>query len=178
MNNSEKQLEFKDERKDVEKHLEKINQSRHPVCLLLDGLDDVRNIGSIFRLADAALIEKIYLYNCNFDSKNNKLNRVARSTIQYVPFEEIKSLEEIIALKNEAQLVSLEVTNNSIPYTDFRPEKKVILVIGNESRGVSPELLNLSDISIHLPMYGVNTSMNVMVATGIATYSILEKINS
>ena len=178
MSKSERQLNFNDEREDIKKYLESINQQRHPISLLLDGLDDMRNVGAIFRLADAALVEKIYLYNCAFDLNQKKLIRTSRSTIQYVPFQILNTFEEIEQLKNTAQLVSLEITNNSISYTEFQPSESVILIIGNEKKGVSKELLSVSDCSIHLPMYGVKTSMNVMCATGIAIYSILEKINS
>ena len=74
------------------------------------------------------------------------------------------------------KIVALEITDTSIPYMEYHPEKECCLIIGNEKNGVRPELLQLAETCIHIPMYGLNTSMNVAVATGIATFSILEKI--
>jgi len=171
-----RQLGFSDERDDLENYLKEINKSRHPISFLLDRLMDNKNIGLLFRLADAARIEKIYLHQCNFSSNDKKLSRVARSTDKYVPHQVINSIEEIITLKETHELLALEITTNSIPYTEFKSNSPIILVIGSEKYGVSEKLLNLVNESVHIPMYGVNTSMNVAVATGIVCYSLIASI--
>lgn len=168
-----RQLGFSDERENLDAYIERINQSRHPISFLLDGLTDNKNIGMLFRLADAARIENIYLHQCNFSSNDKKLSRVARSTDKYVPYQIIESVETIQELKTNHQLVALEITSNSIPYSDCKINTPMILIIGSEKFGVSDPLLQLVNQSVHIPMYGVNTSMNVAVATGIVTYSFL-----
>lgn len=171
----ERQLEFQDERNNLKEQLNNINNNRHPIALLLDGLTDIRNIGALFRVADAARVAKIYLYQCNFQPNNKKIQRISRSTLQYVPFQILHTLEEVQTLKNNHQLVGLEITSESIPYTQFIPQKEILLIIGNERSGISEKLLELTDNCIHLPMYGINTSMNVTCATSIAVYDILAK---
>lgn len=171
----EKQKKFRAERQNIEEHLQSLQQHRQPISLLLDGLTDMRNIAAMFRISDAAGLKKIYLYQCPPVGRHKKLKNWSRSTVQYVPYEECSDLSAIEALKAKHQIVALEWTNKSTLYTAFQPDKAIILVIGNEKYGVSEDLLRLSDTSIHLPMHGINTSMNVAVATGIAVYSLLEK---
>ena len=169
------QKHFRDERANFQQHLQQINQARHPVSLLLDGLNLPANIGAAFRLADAANLQHIYLYRCGELEHSKKWKRVARSTQQYVPFTFLQQLEEIEALQIKQQLIALEWTNTSIPFRQFQPVQPVVLVLGNEQRGVSDELLNLVQHCLHIPMYGVKTSMNVTVAAGIAVYDLIEK---
>ncbi|MFK8105073.1 MAG: TrmH family RNA methyltransferase [Saprospiraceae bacterium] len=170
-----RQLEFSDERKDFKKYLAFIEANRHPISLLLDGIHDLQNIGMLFRLGDAARIEKIYFYPTSFDLNEKKLNRIARSTLQYIPHETLNTLESVKKLQQSHHLVALDRTNKSIPYTQLAPQKKILLIAGSEQYGVSDELLALADTTIHIPMYGVNTSMNVACATSIALFSIISK---
>jgi len=172
----EKQLSFRDMRPDSQATAEKIQTNRQPISLLLDRMTDPRNVGGIFRLADAALVEHIYFYQCEDLEITTKIKRISRSTTQVVPFSYVSSLEAVKAFKETHNLISLEYTNQSIPYTDFTPTGKTMLIIGNEQRGVSEELLRVAEQSIHLPMLGMNTSMNVMCATGIAVYGLLMKL--
>jgi len=172
----EKQLNFHDMRPDSKVTAERIKVNRNPISLLLDRMTDPRNVGGIFRLADAALIDHIYFYKCEGLEITSKIKRISRSTTQVVPYSHINDLETLETLKETQRLIALEYTNQSIPYTDFKPKGSTILVIGNEQRGVSQELLELTEQSIHLPMLGMNTSMNVMCATGIAVYGLLMKL--
>ena len=172
----EKQLSFQDMRPDSKATSENIKTNRNPISLLLDRMTDPRNIGGIFRLADAARIKHIYFYKCEDLEITSKIKRISRSTTQVVPYSHLDSLEAVEALKSTQDLIALEYTSQSIPYTDFTPQERTILVIGNEQRGVSEELLELTGQSIHLPMLGMNTSMNVMCATGIAVYGLLMKL--
>lgn len=172
----EKQLSFKDMRPDSKARADIIKTNRKPISLLLDRMTDPRNVGGIFRLADAALIEHIYFYKCDNLEITAKIKRISRSTTQVVPYSYLKSLGAVETLKDTHNPIALEYTNQSIPYTDFMPLGKTLLIIGNEQRGVSEELLKITEQSIHLPMLGMNTSMNVMCATGIAVYGLLMKL--
>lgn len=172
----ERQLGFRDERPDkMDSYILEAMAKRHPLSLLLDQVEDTRNLGALFRLADAARLQHIWALGDSglFDSKI--VRRVARSTLSYVPHNTI-DLNEARALAQQQTMVALEITENSIPYTAYAPPGPCILVIGNEKDGVSEELLALCQTSIHIPMYGVNTSMNVAMATAVAVYGLLGKI--
>ncbi|MCB0558254.1 MAG: hypothetical protein H6573_18645 [Lewinellaceae bacterium] len=172
----EKQLAFRDERPDdMELYLKDIRENRFPLSLLLDHVEDTRNLGAMFRLADAARLQHIWALGKPdlFDSKI--IRRVSRSALAYVPHSTL-NIQDAHTLARQQTLVALEITEHSIPYTEYEPQGPCILVIGNEKDGVSEELLALCQTSIHIPMYGVNTSMNVAMATAIAVYGLLARL--
>ncbi len=167
-------ITFQAKHENIELALTEIGKQRHPISILLDGINDIRNIGAILRLADAARLKKIWLYNVAEHFSNRKLKRFSRSANEYVQLERLKSIDDLITLKHSHQFFALEITDQSIPYTQIEVSQPCILVVGNEQRGVSKEILALADRTIHLPMYGINLSMNVAMATGIATYHLLQ----
>lgn len=172
----ERQLDFRDERpRDMELYLKDVRENRFPLSLLLDHVEDTRNLGALFRLADAARVQHLWALGKPdlFDSKI--VRRVSRSAMAYVPHSAI-GLNGARKLAQQQTLVALEITEHSIPYTEYQPQGPCILVIGNEKDGVSGELLALCQTSIHIPMYGVNTSMNVAMATAIAVYGLLARL--
>jgi len=113
--NMQKQTIFQDERSDIKERLKNIQNNRQPFALLLDQVTDEINIGSIFRLADAVRLEKIYLYNKVSNNWNQKkMQRVSRSTHKYVSFKELNTMEQVNKLKEQYEFISLEITNDSI----------------------------------------------------------------
>lgn len=168
--------DFKEERPELEQYIAHIDANRHPVSLLLDGVQDMRNIGAMFRLADAARLEQVYIYRLMGKLELHKVKRTARSTHEFVPYQQLHQLEDIAALKATHDLVAVEITNTSASYTDFVPQRPTILVVGSERNSVSESVLQLMDACVHIPMYGRNTSMNVAVAAGIVTYDFVEKV--
>lgn len=173
-----RQLDFSDERIDFEAHLDTINNNRHSISLALDNVSDERNLGALFRLADAARLMAIYTFEQEVQKERTALRKVARATDKYVPHFRLKNWNFLLEQKSKIQLVALEITQNSIPIWDFQITKPIVLIVGNEKNGISDRLLEMADASIHLPMYGVNTSMNVAMAAGIAIYELLRKIKS
>lgn len=174
-----KQLNFQEIRTDATERIANIKHNRLPIALLCDRMTDFRNIGSMFRIADAARLEKIFFFQSEANFEHKKIAKVARSTNQYVDFEIIDNLEIIDKLAAEYEIIALDKTSESINYTTFQQKntaKKLLLIIGAEKFGVSEELLKKATAAIHLPMLGVNTSMNVSVATGIAVFKLLEII--
>lgn len=171
-----RQLDFEDSRKDAAARLDFIKNNPHPISLILDGLTNQRNLASIFRIAEAARVKAIYGYNLPMIDNNIKLRRISRNTFDMLRFNILNSPEELLEIASDKEIVALEITNKSIPYYEYSPTKECFLIIGSEKNGVSPELLELAKTSVHIPMHGLNTSMNVAVATGIATFGILEKL--
>lgn len=173
---NERQLSFRDIRPDSANHIANLSNDRHPISLLLDNVNDVRNIGGLFRLGDAARLSHIYIYKNDAITLNTKSKRISRNTIELIPHSFINSIDEVVELSKTHQLTALEHTTHSILYTAFTPKKDLLLVIGNEQHGVSDELLDLVTDSIHLPMYGLKSSMNVMCAASVAVYGLLERL--
>ena len=173
----EYQLNFREINKKHLSKIEEINRNRIPVCIIADGINDIGNLGMIFRLADALRIEKIFLYNIKDNFNFRLLKKKSRSTSNYVSYEIINEIDQILLLKKNYKFVVLDKTNKSIDYSTFNPDFPLCLIIGSERFGVSEELIKYADASVHLPMFGVNTSINVASATAVILYDLVKKIN-
>lgn len=172
----ERQLGFRDERPpEMEQYIKEVRENRRPLGLLLDHVEDTRNLGALFRLADAARLQHLWVLGRPDLFGSKIVRRVSRSAMAYVPHS-IISVDEARELAQQQAMVALEITEHSIPYTEYQPPAPCVLVIGNEKDGVSEELLALCEACIHIPMYGINTSMNVAMATAIAVYGLLNKL--
>ncbi len=152
---------------------------KYPLCFLGHDIDVPMNIGSLFRIADALGIEKIYLSGTSIVPPNRKIKKTSRSTEKYVPYSYEKNPVRIIeSLKASGYtIISLEITSASIDIKNLAISKneKICLVLGSENTGVNQTLLDLSDITIHVPMLGENSSMNVAMACSIAAFEIIRQ---
>jgi len=152
-----------------------------PLCVLADGLMLARNIGSLFRVADAFGVEQIYLNSIPESLSDLKIRKAARSTQKTVNYSYVESERELIKELKETgyTLISLEITTESQSLRDFCAShisntnlNKICLIIGSENEGISQTLLEHSDHTVHIPMLGQNTSMNVVTACSIALYEL------
>ena len=150
---------------------------------ILDNLRSVYNVGSIFRTANAVGIEKIYLCGTTptpLDKKGIRRKdfaKVALGAEDTVAWEYFESTFECIKkLKEEGcYVLSLEQNENSVDYKDveIKGKENVVFIIGNEVDGITKDVLELSDVTVEIPMLGTKESLNVTIAFGIATYRIL-----
>ncbi|WP_115461891.1 TrmH family RNA methyltransferase [Winogradskyella aurantiaca] len=149
-----------------------------PICLICDGLTSPYNIGGMFRIADAFGIEQLYFINSN-QNLGNKYKRTSRSAEKHVSYELANNFESIYHdLKSkDYQFIVLEITEHSMPlsssYLDYN--KPVALIIGSENSGVSDGILEKIPKHLHIEMYGVNSSMNVVQSTAIALYELTNR---
>ncbi len=142
--------------------------------VVCDDLRSLYNIGSVFRTADGAGFDKIYL--CGITGRpdsqkaKSKISKVALGAENIIKWEYVSQSWRLIdKLKKDGyQIVSLEQTPKSINYIDFKPKFPLALVIGNEVGGLKKSLLNKSDKIIEIPMRGQKESLNVSVAFGVA----------
>ncbi|MCB4800111.1 TrmH family RNA methyltransferase [Neotamlana laminarinivorans] len=147
-----------------------------PITLVCDNVTNAPNIGSLFRICDAFGVEELIL--CGDVSLGRRITKTSRSTEKTVTYKLAKDASEVInVLKKTHQIISLEITDNSIPIHSFQfqIEKPIALVIGDENFGVSESILNVSSSIIHINMFGQNSSMNVVQATNIALYEITKQ---
>jgi tRNA G18 (ribose-2'-O)-methylase SpoU len=151
---------------------------RNPIVLVLDNVLDTYNIGSFFRLADAIAAEKIYLCGPVVTPPNIKIHRSSIGTWKWIPWQQYDSTVECInELKKQGyQIVACEQAENSVNYINASYNTPIAVIAGSESQGVSKEVLKLVDKIIEIPMYGINVSMNVLVATSVICFDILSKI--
>lgn len=167
------------ERKSVEdfKQAEKT-----PIIIVLDDIRSLHNIGSVFRTADAFLIEKIYLCGITATPPNKEIHKTALGATETVSWEYAKDVLDVIAtLKAEnTSVLAIEQVENSISLQDFIPEegKKYALVFGNEVKGVSQEAIKNCEGTIEIPQLGTKHSLNISVSAGIVVWDLFQKLHS
>lgn len=160
----------------IEKHSKKQEiDFSEDIIILLDGVQDPGNLGTILRTVDSANLNQIIVSKDTADCYNPKVVRSTMGAIFRVNVVEaddiIKTLKEIKKNKFEITVTSLD-TENSI--YDIEYNKKAI-VIGNEANGVSKEVQELADKKIKIPMLGKTESLNASVATGIIVYEYVRQ---
>ena len=151
------------------------NASRLPMIVLVDNVRSLYNVGSIFRTSDGAMIEKLILGGFTPYPPRKEIDKTALGSTKSVPWEYTKHPTEIIlSLKERGyKICCLELTDKSIPYSDIKTtDFPICLVIGNEINGVAKEVIELCDLAIEIPMYGIKQSLNVAVAYGIAVFEL------
>ncbi len=154
-------------------------QKTFPIILVCENVTNAPNIGSLFRIADAFGIKKIIFCGETIPF-GRKMTKTSRATEKVVTFEAYESVSEVVSAlkKQEYTIISLEITNNSLPIHTFQfsKEKPIALIVGDENFGISEEVLKLSDTVIHINMFGKNSSMNVAQASNIALYEITKQL--
>lgn len=155
-----------------------VKSKKYPLCFLAHNIDVPMNVGSVFRIADAFAIEKVYLTGSSAVPPNSKIKKTARSTEKYVPHAYCECAITVVKqLKSQGYtIVSLEISSSSIDIRDFVASScdKICLILGSENQGVASELLALSDYTVHIPMLGHNSSMNIATACAIAAFEVIK----
>ncbi len=148
---------------------------KQKIHVVLHNIRSRENVGSIFRTADAAGINKIYLCGITPTPPHEKISKTALGAENYVPWEYCKQTWRLLAKLQEEgiNIVALEQTKESKDLFKFKPKFPLVLVLGNEVKGLSPQILKYCDKKISIPMYGKKESLNVAVAAGVALYSII-----
>lgn len=153
---------------------------RNKLILILENIYDTYNVGGLFRLADALAVEKIYLCGQMEIPPNPKIAKASVGTDKIVPWEyketALEAIKEIRAmnkstLKDDDFLIyAVEQAKNSVPYTSVDYGSKAVIIVGNETFGVTEETLGQVDKILEIPMWGINKSLNVIVSCAIVAY--------
>lgn len=172
-----KPLELRN-REPLAAELEKIKKK--PIYIIIDNVLDTYNIGAIFRLADAVAAEKVILCGESETPPNTKIKRSSINTTQWIDWEYKESaklaIEDIRKEVRDIHVVAIEQSSKSVMYDSVDYKFPIAFVLGHETRGVSPDALATSDVIVELPMYGINTSLNVMVSLGIILYKVVGQV--
>lgn len=155
------------------------------MIVILDNIRSAHNVGAIFRAADGAGIEKLYLVGITPQPTAKKLyltdaektlRKTALGAEENVSWQSVKTIGPLLKkLKEEGYvLIALEQSKQSVDYRSWQPPRGglVALIVGNEIEGVSTNALKQCDAIIELPMRGKKNSLNVSVAAGIAMYHL------
>ncbi len=146
--------------------------------VIAHNIRSLHNVGSIFRTAEGAGVDKVFLTGYTGFPPRKEISKVALGSENRVPWATLRGTigELIKCLKNESyQIIVLEQGDGAVDFRKFKPAPKVALIVGNEVRGVSKRLQRLADVIIEIPMLGARKSLNASVAFGVAAFEIANR---
>lgn len=153
-----------------------------PIIIVLDDIRSLHNIGAVFRTSDAFLIEKIYLCGITATPPNKEIHKTALGATETVEWEYAKDVVTVVEeLKLEnIEVYSVEQVEKSIMLNEFSvsENKKYALVFGNEVKGVSQQVIDISDGVIEIPQLGTKHSLNISVSAGIVIWDLFQKLQA
>lgn len=154
------------------------NRPAFDLVALLQSVEYPANVGSIFRVADAAGLTELILTGITPTPPHPTIDKVGRFKSLRLPWRHEKDpLHAVADLKGAGyHVVAVELTSGAIPYHRYDYPQKTCLVVGHEDHGVTRATLAACDAAVFLPMYGKGQSLNVHVALSIVVYHILHNV--
>jgi tRNA G18 (ribose-2'-O)-methylase SpoU len=154
-------------------------QNTFPIIVVCDNVTNAPNLGSLFRICDAFGVKELILCG-SYIPIGRKMTKTSRATEKVVNYKTQEHILDIVLefKSNNHYLVALEITSSSASLHSFIFPKNqpIVLIVGDENFGISDHVLKLCDAIVHIPMYGQNSSMNVVQATNIALYEITKQL--
>lgn len=156
--------------------IEQPNRMEGNVIFALDNVQDPGNLGTIIRTLDCAGINTLLLSEGTVDVYNPKVIRSTMGAIYRVKvFENLNLKEALLNLKNDGYKVVITDLQGKNYHYDLDYSQKLIIVVGNESNGVSSEIKALANIKVKIPMLGRTESLNAGVAASLIAYEVVAK---
>jgi 23S rRNA (guanosine2251-2'-O)-methyltransferase len=153
-------------------------QQQFPITVVCDAIRTPENIGMCFRVSESFGVQKIYVHENSPSEENRIVKKTARNTLSQVEHERYADFNQLIKqLKEEGNtIIGIEITDKSVDIQqyDFKLHDKVVLLLGSERNGI--ENINIVDTTVAIPMYGRNSSMNVIHSLAIALYEVTNQI--
>lgn len=155
---------------------EVLEKSNNPFVLILDQINDVRNFGAIIRTAEISGVDGIIIQNSSSAPVNSDTIKTSAGAIFNIPICKVNHIKDAI--------YHLQSMNISIISASEKSEKNIYdvdlkvplaIIMGSEQKGINKSVINLSNESVKLPMYGKIESLNVSVACGIFLYEVVRQ---
>jgi 23S rRNA (guanosine2251-2'-O)-methyltransferase len=153
-----------------------------PVIVVMDNIRSMHNVGSVFRTADAFLLEAIYLCGYTAQPPHRDINKTALGATETVSWKHFETTVEAVKelQQNGYKVYAIEQVESSISLEKFsiRTDEKTAVIFGNEVEGVQQDVIALCNGCIEIPQLGMKHSLNISVAAGIVLWEIVRnKIN-
>lgn len=154
---------------------------KNQICIILDDIRSMNNVGSVFRTSDAFCIEKIYLCGITATPPHRDIEKTAIGATESVAWQYAENALELCRnLKKEGwKIIAVEQVEGSVMLHKFVPNstEKYALIVGNEVFGVQQELVDLADSCLEIPQFGTKHSLNVSVSMGIVLWDLVSKLD-
>lgn len=153
-----------------------------PVVAVLDNIRSMNNVGSVFRTADAFLIQAVYLCGYTPRPPHRDIHKTALGATETVEWTYFETAEGAVQALKEAgyRILCVEQAAGSTPLDQLAiPNgQKLALVFGNEVEGVQQSIMDQSDGCLEIPQFGTKHSLNISIAAGIVLWEVSKQLNS
>ena len=153
------------------------NTDKTPIVVVLENIRSAYNVGSVFRTADAFLIEAIYI--CGYSAKppHKEIKKTALGAEETVEWKHFKSaevaIEELKSKKYKVFAVEQAEGSYKLHSSNFKQNERIAVVFGNEVTGVEQSTINICDGCIEIPQLGMKHSLNVATAAGVVLWELI-----
>jgi tRNA G18 (ribose-2'-O)-methylase SpoU len=156
------------------------NSEKQPIAVVLDNVRSMHNVGSIFRSADAFLIERIILTGITACPPHREIQKTALGATESVAWTYVeKSIDAVRELRSEGyKIIAIEQTDPVTELQEFVPDsnEKYALVFGNEVFGVAEDIVAEADLCLEIPQFGTKHSLNVAVSAGVVMWEFVSRL--
>ena len=154
--------------------------SKTPVIIVLDNVRSLNNVGSVFRTADAFLVEAVYLCGITGTPPNKEIQKTALGATESVAWKYFESTLDAVKELNESNYIvyAIEQAESAIMLNNFMPSKKqkLAIIFGNEVKGVEQNVIDASTDVIEIPQLGTKHSLNISVSVGVVMWDLFLKL--
>lgn len=160
------------------KSVEEFRQSdKIPIIAVLENVRSAYNVGSVFRTADAFLIEAIYICGYTAYPPHKEIKKTALGADETVTWKHFKNIseaiEEIRKLDYKVYAVEQAIDSYKLQAISYEPDEKIAVIFGNEVTGVEQSTIEQCDGCIEIPQLGMKHSLNISVAAGIVLWELV-----
>ena len=157
-------------------------EKKTPLVVILDNVRSLHNVGSVFRTADAFLVEAVYLCGITSTPPHAEIHKTAlgaENTVEWKYFEDTRVALEELKLKGYI-VFAIEQAEGSTKLPDLKLDatKKYAVILGNEVKGVQQSVVDACDGCIEIPQFGTKHSLNVSVTSGIIIWEMFKKLKT
>jgi len=150
-----------------------------PVRIILDNIRSLMNVGSVFRTSDAFLIKEIILCGITATPPHREIQKTALGATESVDWRYVESTADAVRelQEQDVKVYAVEQAEESkmLDHVQFNFDNEIAIVMGNEVKGVSDEVMELVDDCIELPQFGTKHSLNISISTGILIWELFQQ---
>lgn len=155
---------------------EVLEKSKNPFVLILDQINDVRNFGAIIRTAEISGVDGIIIQNSSSAPVNSDTIKTSAGAIFNIPICKVNHIKDAIYHLQSLNISIISASEKSTKNIyDVDLKGPIAIIMGSEQKGINKSVINLSDESVKLPMYGKIESLNVSVACGVFLYEVVRQ---
>jgi 23S rRNA (guanosine2251-2'-O)-methyltransferase len=163
--------------REIEEIIEELErENEKPFLLMLDSVTDVRNLGAIARSAECAGVHALIIPQQSTAPINQDAIRTSSGALLRLPVCRVANTKSLLNLVKSYGITTYVATEKATEnYTAMNAQEPMMIIMGNEEKGVSPQIIKMADRLVSIPIKGVIESLNVSVAAGVMMYEVVRQ---